>query len=843
MIDGLKTTKNDLSYESLNLLELEGQKPQNDSPKSSILACFTEAARKVSPLWDVRDYVAVNPFFGFRDKAFLEAITYVKDASATIMLPSKKFFRKKYESNEITDYDLEGAISLCNQECHQSSSQSINKEQLLDFINDPKNNQPELRIRCLSDLYDIQHNSNITQLITNEVSKWASAYFDEGQAIWKKPNGDLRFYLWWKSLCQYDQSFGQFSTSLHSLIVSLPHDPIEAMEALISKVLNKAVLQPSEVTPYLYRLMVTNLGWSSYLKKFEFEAERSGKSWEQNPSGGLIDIVLIRLAYDVALLNEINDPSCLKETFYSQDYLDDSYYRYLWLTATEVAYRREIEHAITGHNQQREKEIQPLAQMVFCIDVRSETLRRHIEHQSEDLQTIGFAGFFGVPISVKGLSHQTADQQCPVLLNPTLEVSEVTKPSDKSLVRKKARFAQNRYLQRRIQSSANISFSFVETLGFTYIYRLIKTGLGLSKPNVDSNLMGLSTEESKHLHLDIARLSISSKVSLAYETLKNMGLTEGFAKYVFFVGHGSESSNNPYASALDCGACAGHNGHINAKFITALLNEREVRSQLIEKGMSIPAETVFLSGWHNTTTDQLTFDLDNRNDLHPQDIKKILEHLGVATDNCRKERSKMLSFCNEINNLEINLKQKANDWSEIRPEWGLARNASFIVAKRQLTRGLNLKGRSFLHDYDASKDADLSKLELIMTAPMIVTNWINMQYYASTIEPEKFGAGNKVLNNVVGTIACIQGNMSDLLGGLTEQSVRYKGEYYHEPIRLQVFIEADTSSIDKIISKHQLLRDLLDNHWLNLISVDPNTREFKLYRSQDWLNTKEASWN
>ena len=77
------------------------------------------------------------------------------------------------------------------------------------------------------------------------------------------------------------------------------------------------------------------------------------------------------------------------------------------------------------------------------------------------------------------------------------------------------------------------------------------------------------------------------------------------------------------------------------------------------------------------------------------------------------------------------------------------------------TRELNLEGRTFLHDYDASQDNDLSILELIMTAPMIVTHWINMQYYASTVSPTRFGAGNKALNNVVAGIGCVQGNGHD----------------------------------------------------------------------------------
>ncbi len=828
------------------VVDTKNEKQVKNQNPEMVLECFKQAAKMLSPLWDTRDYVAVNPFFGFKEKPFLNAIKYIKESSGLEMLPSNEFFLKKFTSGEITDYDLELAIKLYDKEVKQSTTPRFESKQLIDCIKKPKPKPSALHIRCLSDLYDIQNSACMTETITNEVSKWASAYFDEGQAAWKIPNREFRFYHCWKSLCQYDASTKNITPSFVKLVTSLPHDPIDALNYLTNKLFSRVRLNQSETTDYFYRLIFTTMGWSSYIQKFEFEATRSGDDSNLTKIGGLIDIFVIRLAYDISLLKDSIDLNLLKRTSSTAKESSNIEYKYIWLLATEAAYRRQVTASLSHAAFNEEVTSTPLAQAVFCIDVRSEVIRRHIELQSNSIQTIGFAGFFGMLTSIKGLGHQASDQQCPVLLEPALEIAETSNQSKNALEKARQVFVDKKHLVRKIQSSTNSCFSFVETLGFTYIYKLIQSSFGSKKPNIDVSVMGLSTKELQSLHLDLSTIDLETKASMAYGALKNMGLIKNFSRYVFFFGHGSESSNNPYASALDCGACAGHSGHGNSKLLASILNETDVRNQIRNKGIDIPENTLFLSGWHNTTKDQLLFDkINGQDEAQKIDLKKISAYFNTASMCCRKERSTKLPFAKSLEDPSLvrEFNNKSNDWSEIRPEWGLAKNASFFVARRKLTRAIDLGGRAFLHDYDASEDQDLSKLELIMTAPMIVTNWINMQYYASTIEPNKFGAGNKVLNNVVGTIGCIQGNASDLLGGLTEQSVRYGGQYYHEPIRLQVYIEATTSSIDAIIKKHQLVKDLVENNWLKLIAIDPHTKETSLYHDRAWLDTKEEIWN
>ncbi|MBY0546947.1 MAG: DUF2309 domain-containing protein, partial [Candidatus Obscuribacterales bacterium] len=208
---------------------------------------------------------------------------------------------------------------------------------------------------------------------------------------------------------------------------------------------------------------------------------------------------------------------------------------------------------------------------------------------------------------------------------------------------------------------------------------------------------------------------------------------------------------------------------------------------------------------------------------HRLDLERLVNDLEEAGRLTSRQR------CSQFPELATNLspQQAANhvlersaDWSQVRPEWGLSRNAAFIITRRAVTKGADLEGRAFLHSYDYLKDPGGNLLEIIMTAPQVVTQWINMNYYFSAVDNTTYGCGSKVYHNVTGNIGVMSGTESDLRTGLPWQTVMNGNLPYHEPLRLTTIVEAPRSTIDQIIGRHDLLKRFYHNEWVYLFALD-----------------------
>ncbi len=105
---------------------------------------------------------------------------------------------------------------------------------------------------------------------------------------------------------------------------------------------------------------------------------------------------------------------------------DDSVLRYTCLRASEIGFRDELLECLSiAENDAADPNRQPakLAQMVFCIDVRSERIRRHLNRYPDEIETFGFAGFFGMPIEFVPMGETCGNSPCARLAEAAIPIA------------------------------------------------------------------------------------------------------------------------------------------------------------------------------------------------------------------------------------------------------------------------------------------------------------------------------------------------------------------------------------------------------------------------------------
>lgn len=808
-----------------------------DALPLQIEAACEQACAAIAPAWPLDRAIAVNPHWGRIGQPLRTVAARLAVLGGVRVLPPRALVREAWASGRVTRADLEEAI----ERLQPPPAAGLDADACVAALAA----EPSLpRLPLLIDLLDAEPNRHHRlpwrDAVTHQISQTCAAYFDRHQADWQ-PRRDGGLYAFWRETLLHDHGIGTLM-GLPRLGASLAHLPPTPTEAE-RWVLGKLGLPPARWADYLEALLLTVNGWASYCAYLDWQARLAGG---RDPH--LRELLALRLAWGAILLEgdaARHAQAAFAGLHAAWSQVDahlaaaDAALRVdeIWQTALDIGYQRTLLHTLR-HGGVSATPQTPTAQAVFCIDVRSERLRRALEATAPHVQTLGFAGFFGLPIAYTPIGTPACRPQLPGLLAPALEVTDApagatgtvdppadVQPADVAALRQRA-------LARADQRGAGAhwplaAFPFVEAAGWLYGGALLRwlRPPASSRPNDDAE--GLPARLRPVCRPVLSGLPVEERIALAARVLRAMGLHAGLAPLVALVGHGSQSANNPHVAALDCGACGGQTGEVNARVLARLLNDPAVRAGLPAHGITVPASTVFVAALHNTTTDEVEwFDTD----LLPAPSQGALGALQAAfvraAEAVRRERAPTLDLPASTSGPSLArwLRRRASDGAQTRPEWGLAGNAAFLIAPRSLTRGQSLDGRVFLHDYDAAQDTDGSLLELLMTAPMLVTHWINWQYHASQCEPRLYGSGNKVLHNVVGgVLGVFEGNGGDLRIGLARQSLHDGQRWMHEPLRLTVVIAAPAARIEAVIERHTTVRHLVEHGWLHLWRLDADT--------------------
>ena len=661
--------------------------------------------------------------------------------------------------------------------------------------------------------------------VNRESIKWLQIFFDEGQSTIRMPQRHLGFLKSILPLIQFDERIHTRHKHKQEWLKNLPQQP----EKIIAEALFYLGI-PSLEQELLLTLMLTTLpGWAAYIQYLTnwTDAHNTSNSYRITQS----EYLAFRLIITCLLWPEAKALIPWHQSALNKANVEEIYNN---MKTNEDIYKKTLLKQI-NKTIKPEKISSSKAQLVFCIDVRSEPFRRALEAQG-DYETFGFAGFFGVPVAIENAVTGENHASCPVLLKPAQTVIEHPNHSSLTCETGHRRLQSIKKLYQSLKYTFTTPFSLVESIG---IGNGVWMALRSLWPNIASKIQfSLKNAIATQYDLipDIQTIPFEEQVAYSAGALKIMGLTEKFAPLVVFCSHGSTTQNNAYATALDCGACGGHHGAPNARILAAILNTKSVRQRLAKQEIIIPKDTLFVAAEHNTTTDEVNIYAAGFNEEKAKQVEFLKQDLLKArNENSFWRLSEMGVHIKKSQVLKV-ATLRARDWAQVRPEWGLAKNAAFIVAPRWLTKNVNLEGRAFLHSYDWEKDNNGSSLTTILTASMVVAQWINAQYLFSTLDNVAFGGGSKVTENITGKIGLMQGNASDLMHGLPLQSLyRRDTEPYHQLQRLFVVVLAPQIMLDNIIQSQPILQKLFGNDWIQIARIDPEDN--KMY-----LLSREFSW-
>jgi uncharacterized protein YbcC (UPF0753/DUF2309 family) len=789
------------------------------------------ACDRIAPSWPLDRFIAVNPFWPRTDEPLPKVAGELAALSGARLLMGRAWFAEEFRAGRLREEHLREAIKQSGTEMTEAHLSALLR------IEEPTPPRRPLVVDVMDTRSRRELEVSWREYVVERVSRFCAGYFDDGLAHTREG-----LYASWREQAQGDwwPALLMGLSGYRSVVASLP----ATADEMLGHVSTTLGVPEGETEHYLSALLLDVNGWASWCAYLRWTARLADRDDDH-----IFELLAIRVAWEwilyragrEALWAEWRHTVASWPTF---DLVAQSSRAEDWLLqrAVEIAWTSELLGKLpSGFDAARPHS--PAVQAAFCLDVRSEIFRRALEAQGPDIQTIACAGFFGLPVEYLPLAAERGRPQMPALMAPKYRITDTGVPESLQEIRTSR--LQAAHAEKAFKSSSLSMFAYVDAMGLYYGKKLLdETFARKSREHEHHESAGLTEAESHQRmprltsRVDGTPITTDERCAIAEGLLRGMSLTKGFARLVLLIGHGAGTRNNPYAAGIDCGACCGQSGDVNARAAAALLNDPEVRAGLAARGIEIPSTTWFVAGLHNTTTDDITlFDVRMAATAHGAELDALRATLARASTAARRERAPRLGL-GELTDSDLHaaVLERSKNWAEVRPEWGLAGNATFIIAPRERSRQLDLQGRAFLHDYRFEDDPDFTVLEQIMTGPMVVTHWINFQYYASTVDPARYGSGNKLLHNVVaGHLGVFEGNGGDLRIGLSIQSLHDGERWMHAPLRLSVFIEAPQSAIDRVLEKHTKLRQLVDNEWLHLFQLDTAKRAILTRRNWGWM--------
>lgn len=812
-------------------------------------------------------FVHHNTLHHYENMNFFDAVKKAASEYGANAFMPEEFYIQKFQRGLIKDDMLRQEITrlmdhhllqlppdliwrLLTDRSKKTNSEIRNK--ISDLQNEYFRTESVYYSEIIKDDYGIDSDFHVNRTLYH----YLSSYFDFGSANWALEHREKGL---WHHFCELHTTKGLFvnkyrktlSNQLKQVRASDPH-------AAVQYFLQSLNVNEKSIEGFLFSLCLKHKGWAGFVKSL---VEHPEYIHNDSIKPSLIEFLAIILACETAAIltfseGPISVPREKRIPMHSEQFLARYIHTYNQYPMHQAALntalpfltefnRQEIFHrayestlyqkfinAYSGCK--KRKTINPRYQAILCMDDREESMRRYLE-MDPSCETFGSAGHFGLNISFKGLFEPRYRALCPVNVHPDYKISERLKASNP--IKLKTIHLANTLKRYGRKASKGILSGYLVSI-FSSTLRLVPFIIDVIDPRIN---LGLRKKAQGFLHSAVTTELVYKKEEGAQEGIDRerrehfaesfltlIGLKKNFAPYVFIMGHGSMSLNNPHRAAYDCGACGGGIGAVNARLMAKILNEPEIRLALSKRDIVIPESTQFIGAYHNTCSDEIDF-FDLPNDTAVDDLLLTIKRAGVLDSQERSRRFKNIPLKHKPEFYFKAVQARAHDIRQPRAEYGHSTNALFIIGDRSYTHDLFLDRRAFLLSYDYEQDNDLTTLNQLLTATIPVISGINLEYFFSYVDNEFYGAGTKLPHNVNGLIGVMNGHSSDLRPGLPWQMVEI-----HQPIRLFLLVVADLDKVRTLLSQENPYNQIIENEWIRFAVHDIQSNTLWVYNNHQF---------
>ena len=173
-------------------------------------------------------------------------------------------------------------------------------------------------------------------------------------------------------------------------------------------------------------------GWERLIDRYRTDVVPRQERVARRGAAKQLRALASALHIDPAALLD-SSPTDLKQLVDWMKAFPESDHGPVWLKAFEAGYQDRLLGTLdsgaghvsrTGSLRESRHSVRPHSQSVFCIDVRSEPFRRHLESTGAN-ETYGFAGFFAAFIRYRAWGKEHDTEQFPVIMRAKNEVREI----------------------------------------------------------------------------------------------------------------------------------------------------------------------------------------------------------------------------------------------------------------------------------------------------------------------------------------------------------------------------------------------------------------------------------